>query len=226
MGIMKKVNPNSISVGSGINSGSRNYILSCNSHRRTTSSKPIRVTCGGCNFVEKLKTYFDVSCEHQPVSLNTLDPNFITQNIRFRRNTPDGRPPWNSSTHVGSREYSSPKGSNPIKGSKNTTQHSKSQFASTSSARDSLWAFYLLELPQPIRSTCLGYTNAGSFVIGDVSEFNCRPPAGLPNQKSDSSVANCLNWNFTDVKRNLNKSVKFDIGKTLMSDASGTAFPA
>jgi hypothetical protein len=100
VGIMKKVNPNSISVESGINSGSRNYIISGNSYQRTTSSKPIRVTCGGCNFVEKRKTYFDVSCEQ-----SSLNPNFITQNISFRRDTSDGRPPWNSSTHVGSREY-------------------------------------------------------------------------------------------------------------------------
>lgn len=186
---MSKVNPNSISF----NSGPRNNIVSRNSYQ-TTSSNPIIITCGGCNFVANQKTYFDVSCEHHPVRLRTLNPNFSSQNECFRRNTLDGRPPWNSSTHVGSRENSLPQR---LKSS--TAQNLKSQLAagSTSFVRDSLWAFYLLELPQPIRSTCLGHTNAGSVIIGDGSEFKCRPPAGLPNQKSDNSVAKCLNWDST-----------------------------
>ena len=199
------MNPNSISVESGINMGSRNYIISRNSYQKM-SSMPMRITCGARDVVANRKTYFDISCEHHPVRLSTLDKNFFAQKKCSKGTSLNSRPPWNFSTHVGNREYVFPTILNferlksISRGSNNATLCLNPHLAGLPSfARDSLWAFSLLELPQPIRSRCLGYTTAGNVMIGDGSEFYCRPPAGLPNQKSNNTVAKCLNWDFTDV---------------------------
>ena len=214
---MKKVNRYSICVESGINSGPRNY----SENREVSSNRPIAFgrICYGINLVANRKSYFDISYEYQPIRLNTLY-NLPTQRKYFQCNSLDGRPPWNSSTHIANRDAlypfpkrleSIPKESNNISNN-NTALQSNVQLADSSFfEKESLWKFRRLELPRPIRSTYLGYTNAGN-VSGDGSIFFGRPPAGLPNPKSSNTVAKCLNWDFmahsrhpTDVKRNLHQ---------------------
>lgn len=177
---MKQVNRYSISVESGINSGYRNY-----SRNREISSSNRSIafgrTCVGINFVANRKSYFDISYEYQPIRFNT-SANLPAHRNFFQSNSLDGRPPWNSSTHIaGNRDavYSFPERLKSIpKESKLFAKEKR------------------LESPRPIRSTYLGYTNAGN-VSGAGSEFFGRPPAGLPNPKSiNNSVANCLNWDL------------------------------
>lgn len=115
----------------------------------------------------------------------------------------DGRPPWNSSTHAGKRHAPSAlpatkRSEYPPEGLKNQIEglapinQETSRKETSSLAGKNTWAFYLLDLPEPIRSTRLGYTNARRIILSDGSEFYNRPFAGLPNNYSDS-VANCLN---------------------------------
>lgn len=172
---MKQVNRYSISVESGINSGYRNY---SRNREMSSSNRSIAFgrTCVGINFVANRKSYFDISYEYQPIRFNNTSANF------FQRNSLDGRPRWNSSTHTGNRDalyYLIPE-----------------RLKSISNKSPLLAKENRLESPRPIRSTYLGYTNAGN-VSGSGSEFFGRPPAGLPNPKSNNnSVANCLNWDL------------------------------
>jgi hypothetical protein len=176
---MKQVNRYSISVESGINSGYRNY---SRNREMSSSNRSIAFgrTCVGINFVANRKSYFDISYEYQPIRFNTSTSLPAHRNF-FQRNSLDGRPRWNSSTHTGNRD---------------TVYFSPERLKSISNKSPLLAKEKRLESPRPIRSTYLGYTNAGN-VSGAGSEFFGRPPAGLPNPKSNNnSVANCLNWDL------------------------------
>lgn len=176
------------------------------------SSKPVRSptlgrTSAGCNLVSNQLMYsVPLICYkrcYYPIRSSAMYPTFSAQRNLFKNYSIDNRPPWNSSTHTGNRlalpgllaakrsnsAFEELKDKNERLAAINQPTNQKE---SSSLARESTWAFYLLDVPKPIRSTSPGYTNARRVILSDGSEF-CNPHfAGLPNDYSNS-VANCLN---------------------------------